>query len=218
MRRVESVKVGAWILIGLNILMGLGSIWVFTRMVPAIDVIVEKNGRSLQACEEMLAVVVMASVENVVPKESEAAFRRALALAEKNVTERDEPIALQAIRENYIAAFSGDYAGKEKTVQAILHLNEINRLATLQADTKAEHLGNAGAWGIVFMASAVFLVGLLLLRSVTRNLIEPLTEIRSVLVANRSGDPMRRCTGVDMSGDIHSIYKHLNEMLDQPRR
>jgi hypothetical protein len=49
------------------------------------------------------------------------------------------------------------------------------------ADRKARQFGNAGAWGIVFMASAVFMVGILFIRGLRRSLVKPLEEIHSVI-------------------------------------
>jgi methyl-accepting chemotaxis protein len=96
-----------------------------------------------------------------------------------------------------------------------LKLAEINRNAMVDADRKARRLGNAGAWGIVFMASAVFLIGMLFLRGLKRNLVKPLEEIQSVIQAVKSGDSMRRCTGPDAPQDIRTIFGGFNDILDQ---
>ena len=49
MRLAQAVRVGAWILVGLNLLMAVGAIGIFNRMAPAIAVIIERNERSINA-------------------------------------------------------------------------------------------------------------------------------------------------------------------------
>jgi len=43
MKLAQSVKIGAWLLIVLNLLMAFGSIWKIMRMAPAIKVIIAQN-------------------------------------------------------------------------------------------------------------------------------------------------------------------------------
>lgn len=213
----QNVRLGAWLLIGLNLLMALGSIWVFIRMAPAIEVIIIQNERSLQACEEMLSSLAMMNLSGSGPDNDrlKASFNDALGRAEKNVTELAEPVALESIRHNYAQAFAGDFDARTRTVTAIAGLSRINREAMGVADKKARQLGNGGAWGVVFMASAVFLVGMLFMRSLKRNLVAPLAEIHSVISALRRGDALRRCTRMDMPSDITQVFNEFNEFLDK---
>ncbi len=214
MRLAQTVRLGAWILIGLNLLMAFGSIWVFIRMAPAIEVIIEQNERSLQACETMLASLAVADKQEADIMQLKVSFAAALKNAQNNITEKKEPAALDAIDQNYAEAFGGNFAAKTRTVDAILLLGEINRDAMVRADKKARQLGNAGAWGVVFMASAVFLTGMLFLRALKKNLVMPLEEIDAVLTAHQSGDTMRRCSGTRLPKDIRQIFNNVNAFLD----
>lgn len=214
MRLAQTVRLGAWILIGLNLLMAFGSIWVFIRMAPAIEVIIDQNERSLQACEKMLAALALADNQETDITQLKASFAAALNNAQNNITEKDEPPALDAIDRDYAGAFEGDFAAKTRTVEAILSLGEINREAMVRADKKARQLGNAGAWGVVFMASAVFLTGMLFMRALKKNLVMPLKEIDAVLNAHRSGDTMRRCSGTRLSRDVRRVFNNVNALLD----
>ena len=63
MEHAQSVRAGAWLLILLNLLMALGAIWVLARMTPAIEEILSRNGQSLEACEEMFAVLAEAPAD-----------------------------------------------------------------------------------------------------------------------------------------------------------
>jgi hypothetical protein len=214
MRLAQSVRLGAWILIGLNLLMAFGSIWVFIRMSPAIEVIIEQNERSLQACETMLAALAVTGPSAANTDELRASFAAALKNARNNITEVEEPDALAAIDQNYVPAFDGAVSAKIRTVEAILFLGEINREAMVKADQKAQQLGNAGAWGVVFMASAVFLTGMLFLRGLKKNLVQPLQEIDAVFTARQRGDTLRRCTGSRLSKDVRRVFNNVNAFLD----
>lgn len=214
MKLAHSVKLGAWFIIGLNLVMAFGSIRVFMRMAPAIETIIEQNERSLHACEEMLsnlALVDQSGNDELLKSD----FQKALQWAKSNITEKEEPIAIEAISQNYIQAFEGNLNGKKKTVAAIQHLSQINRAAMVTADLKARKFGNAGAWGIVFMASAVFMAGMLFMKGMKRSLVQPLEEIHSVIQAVKAGDNMRRCTGPDAPQDIRTIFGGFNDILDQ---
>ncbi|EKD38762.1 MAG: hypothetical protein ACD_75C00617G0003 [uncultured bacterium] len=211
----QNVRLGAWFLIGLNLLMAMGSIWVFVRMAPAIEIIILQNERSLQACEEMLLSLALINSNGPATEQLQASFNDALTRAEKNVTEKEEPLALQSIRLHYSQAFAGDFEARSKTVTAITRLGKINRTAMEIADRKARQLGNGGAWGVVFMASTVFLVGMLFMRSLERNLVTPLAEIHSVISALKRGNTRRRCTGTDLAKDVAVVFNELNDFLDK---
>jgi hypothetical protein len=215
MKIAQSVRFGAWILISLNLLMALGSIWVFMRMAPAIEIIIDQNQVSLQACEEMLAALSMKGGYEPDSSPRIESFRHALRRAANNITERKEPVALDAISHNYQKAFEGDDAALAQTVKAILQLGEINRAAMTTADRNARQLGYAGAWGVVFMATALFLIGMIFLRSLNENLSNPLMEIDSVVKAFHNGDTMRRCTSMNPSKSLKQLFVNVNELLDR---
>ena len=54
MRLTHAIRTGAWLLIGLNLLLAFGAIGLLTRMTPAIDQIIERNGHSIKACEDII--------------------------------------------------------------------------------------------------------------------------------------------------------------------
>ena len=215
MKIAQSVRMGAWLLIGLNLLMALGSIWIFMRMAPAIEVIIERNVVSLEACEEMLASLAMISRDDHANQILQATFLRAFLRAQNNITEKEEPAALESIKAGFPNAFLGSKAAHQETVAAIILLGKINREAMIVEDRRARQFGNAGAWGVVFMAVSVFFAGMLLKRTLSRNLVVPLEEIHEVIIAHRTGDTMRRCTGPDLPGDVKLVYNGINELLDQ---
>ena len=215
MKLAQTVKLGAWLLISLNLLMALGSIWVFVRMAPAIDVIIVRNEISLQACQDMLAALATDAGSESNTANPIDLFRQALARAANNVTEAEEPDIVQQISASYESAFDGDGQERTRTIEAILELGVVNRNAMRKADHKAQQLGYAGAWGIVFMATTIFLVGMVFQRRLKSNLADPLQEIDAAVDAFRNGDIMRRCSLNRPSNNIRQVLDHVNELLDQ---
>ncbi|MBN2706116.1 MAG: hypothetical protein JXR89_06735 [Deltaproteobacteria bacterium] len=214
MKPAQPVRFGAWVLIALNLFMAYGSIWVFMRMAPAIEIIIEQNEVSLQACEEMLAALSLHRVNenDSAPHET---FARALRRAQANITENEEPQAIDLISRNFSKAFLGQHHELQETVKAILRLGEINRLAMIKADRKARQLSYAGAWAIVFMATIIFLSGMIFMRSLRKNLYDPIEEIDAVVKAFRNGDVWRRCNDKNTNKTIRQIFVNLNELLDK---
>jgi methyl-accepting chemotaxis protein len=213
MRLAHAVKMGAWFLVGLNLLMAFGSIGILMRMAPAITNIIDRNERALQACEDMLASLAMS---NIPPNEDQIAmFKEAFERAKNNATEGEEPASLKSIETAFQDAFLGDLTARQATVNAIVNLGKINREARARADGKARQLGYTGAWGIVFMAIVVFIVGLIFIHSLTRRLVIPFKEIHTVIAVRRNGELMRRCTGTNLPQDIRAIFHGINEILDQ---
>ena len=215
MRLVQAVRVGAWILVGLNLLMAVGAIGIFNRMAPAIAVIIERNERSINACVDMLAIMAATGSGSAFSTQAEARFREAFARTRGNITEAEEPEILERMATALPALFHGDITARADMVADTQQLDQINREAMVRADHKAQQLGRAGAWGVVFMALAVFLAGVLFIRSLTARVVRPLEEIHAVMSAHRSGETLRRCSGADLSQDVAAVFTGINELLDQ---
>ncbi len=215
MRSARAVRIGLWLMMGVNLLMALGSIWIFMRMAPAIEVIIDRNERSLEACEEMLASLALIGPDRGGNQALKSLFIASFKRAENNITEAEEPVALKSIHASLQKAFLGDMDARRELVSAIALLAKTNREAMIKADVHARQFGYAGAWAIVFMAVIVFMAGMLFKRSLRNNLVNPLGEIEAVISAHQNGDIMRRCTGTDLSRDVQGLFNGLNELLDK---
>ncbi|MFK5951484.1 MAG: hypothetical protein QM498_00385 [Desulfobacterium sp.] len=215
MRTAHTVRMGVWLMMGFNLLMALGSIWIFMRMAPAIEVIIDRNERSLEACEEMLASLALIGPDRAANDALKAAFITSFNRAENNITETEEPVPLKSIKAQFNKVFLGNMAVRKNMVSAITQLAKMNREAMIKADVHARQFGYAGAWAIVFMAVIVFFAGMLFKRSLANNLVKPLEEIEAVICAHQNGDIMRRCTGTKVSRDVQGVFNGLNELLDK---
>ena len=70
---------------------------------------------------------------------------------------------------------------------------------------------------MVFMASAAFLVSMLFLRGLKKNLLLPLEEINLAVTAFSRGDSMRRCSYKGAPKPMQALMLHLNELMDGHR-
>lgn len=217
MKLSKSIKVGALLIIFLNLIMAVGSIWVFQRMTPSIENIINQNGRSLQASESMLSLL----AERDLKTDREglmAHFHEQMEIAKNNVTEASETEPLEIIESNYVAAFRIGGESLKATLKALEALQDVNWNATYKADLRAKQIGNAGAWGVCFMGIFVFVAAIVFKRRVERNLLEPFEEIASVLSAQSKGDVMRRCTRYSSSTDVKKVYAQINDWIDRHER
>ena len=214
MRLARGLSLGAWLIVIINLIMAFGAIGIFMRMTPAIAEIISNNERSLQACEDMLAAIALTKSNNGSVAENRAQFIKALDRARNNVSEEEEPAVIKVISENFEKIFTGDNKAVLSTVNAILELSKINRNAMLTADKRAQQLGRGGAWGIVFMAIFSFIAGIVFIQQMTKKLLLPLEEIKTVLLEHQSGETRRRCAGANLTTEIRGIFSIINSLLD----
>ena len=215
MRLARGLSLGAWLIVIINLIMAFGAIGIFMRMAPAIAEIISNNERSLQACEEMLTAITLTTSNNGSVAENREKFKKALERARNNVSEEEEPAIIKIISNNFEKVFTGDSKAVLLTINAILELSRINRNAMLTADKRAQQLGHGGAWGIVFMAIFAFIAGIVFIQQMTKKLLLPLEEIKTVLLEHQSGETRRRCAGANLPTDIRGIFSIINRLLDR---
>lgn len=214
MQLANSIRLGGWLLVVLNLIMAIGAIQVIIRMTPAIERIIERNERSIRAGVEMLSALAL-SDGGAMNEQLRADFEGALFRAKNNVTEPEEGEVLALIDQLSAGAFQGVTVARQEIVAAILRFGTINREAIFRADHAARQLGYAGAWGGVFVATCIFLAGVIFIRVVIRRVVRPLEEIHAVIAAQHRGETMRRCSGADLPQEAKLIFGGINEILDQ---
>ena len=163
----------------------------------------------------MLAFMVVTGSGSAFSHEQARLFQAAYDRAKANVTEPQEPEILRRMEPILPPLFQGAATVRKEVVEAAVQLGKINCDAMAMADHRAQQLGRAGAWGVVFMALSVFLAGVIFIRNLTGRVVRPLEEIHAVIIAHRNGDTMRRCTGTDLSQDVVAVFTGINELFDQ---
>lgn len=206
--RVEA-GVGLGLLLVLQLLVSAWAIGLLLRMSPAVGEIVDENGVSLEAVEQMLTAVALDRGGD------HAAFDAALATAAANVTEPEEPALIERIGVQRDAARKGSPTARAELVGALNALGEVNRASMRRADRRARRLGQAGAWTAAILGVGSFALGLLVFRRLRLRLELPVEAIRDTLERVRNGDPHRRCHPLDAPVELRQIATDVNLLLDR---
>lgn len=216
MKNHRSLLLGAWFLLGLNLLLAIGTVVLLNRMTPAIAKIISENDQSLAACEEMLAILACVN-NNKVQELDKENFYDAIQKSENNITEKEEVAILVKIRSCASSALKGNPESIIEEIKNIKILASINRMAMESADKKARKLGVAGAWGAVFLASISFISGLFFICTLNKHIFLPLEELYIVLKSQKRGDAFRRCSKSNISTFFRFIYNEINSLIDRQK-
>ncbi len=201
-------------LLSLHLIGSFAAIALLGRMRPALERILERNVVSLGAVENML-VVLATQHGGSAPPEAAARFREALAIAERNVTEAEEPAALRSIRDQSEAALAGDARAMASVVTTASQLAQSNRSAIEAANHDAQALGSGGAWALALLSFITFAAGLWSLRLLDRRVLAPLSEVFEVLDAPHDQDAFRRCRPMPGAPDeLAAAMRRVNALLD----
>ncbi|MEZ4750317.1 MAG: hypothetical protein R3B54_06745 [Bdellovibrionota bacterium] len=196
-------------LVALQLITALSAVALLERMAPAMRLILSENVYSLEASEDMLAVLAS-------PGKLDAdRFDEAFARARKNTTEPAEVPLLDTIEKVKGPALSGDVGARVTVVRSILELADVNRSAMYDRDRTAQRLGLGGSWAVVVLGIFGLVFGIIVIKSITTQLILPVQELTQVLLDWRRGDFRRRCTLGAKSGDLTHAMKTVNQLLDE---
>ncbi len=198
------------VLMAIVVLTSAGTVALLARTAPTIERIMSENVYSLEATEEMLAVIAHGPATDGERLQFEAALKR----AEGNITEDSERASLSEVRTQMNAALSGEIAARDDVIQSLRDVGNVNRGAVIRGDDEATRLGYASAWAAVFLGAISFAWGLAAVRRARARLINPLHEVAAVLEAARAGDRYRRCKRIPAPAELERIMAGVDDLLD----
>lgn len=216
MSLARQVRLLLGLLLTIQVLTSLAAIALIERMSPAIGAILADNVASVEAVDVMLETLARRDVDEV----ARARFMTALAAAENNVTDAEEPTALVAIRRGAPAALDGDALARERVIHALTQLADVNHAAMERANAQATQLGMAGRWGLAFLALVGLGLSVVALRRSRAQILDPVAELVTVARARAAGDAHRRCA-VTVDHELSEVLAMVNGLLDaadRPRR
>ncbi len=214
LRRELFVAIGA--LVVLNLVLSFGAIGLFARMGPAIERILEENVYTIVAAETILGELARLDRPGPLDTPEKAVIARALADAERNITEEEERPVLSSLRTLWPKVAGGETDARVAFVSDLERLVEINRNAMTKVDDQARRLGNAGAWSAVFIGALTFLLSLIVLARLERRFVRPLLELHEVVKSARQGHPLTRCrSGIDAPREVLDLTHTVNQLLDE---
>lgn len=238
------ILLGYGFLVVLVVLSAFGAALGFQRLGTSIGRVLEENVDSMKAVVELLEALerqdsaVLASLlgdgaGTAGIADSERVFLAALERARGNVTLPEEPGIIAEIEERFrayrdtrdallavrperpLAAYEADTYPRFVAVKtAVVDLLEANHRAAVAADRAAEREATRRAvlhGGLVALA---LLALAFVSRAMGRDLLEPLSELKTVAQAIADGDRRRRSSGASRSDELGTVARQLNAVLD----
>lgn len=202
------------VLLALNVLLAFVSIGLFARMGPAIEGILHSKASRIAASEEILATLAEASVAAVAPYRQAKAID-AIAAAKRNASNPKERILLESMDMNLQAALAGDKRAIMLEIRSARQLIQMHRRVMHNMDRRAQQLGVAGAWAVVFMGFLSFVLSFVAIKRLARRVMAPMMELGNVLASVRQGDRYRRCQRREAPVEIAQIFRNINTLLDE---
>lgn len=204
------------ILLAIQAVTSMVAIGLLGRMSPAIEHILEENVMSVEAAEQMLAVL----AEGNAPGGPDLRlYLDGLRTIEENLTEPAERAPARELRALAPETLAADPTARRRSVALLRELGGINRGAMVRADERAKQLGIAGAWAAAFLGFAGLGASLLSMSRARRRILAPVTELARVAAAQRSGETHRRCMAPAAAApELARVMETMNELLDVRER
>jgi len=211
----RNLRLAVAALLALHLASAFAAIAMLGRMRPAVERIMDQNIYSLVAVEEMLSILAGADASTEGPDAQQTRFRSAYDRAAQNITDDRERPILDHIDRLTVGGLPDAAAPRRELVAQLVRLGEVNRDDIVEANAKAQRLGTAGEWALVFLAVLTLASALVALRRMDRRVLQPLDEMYDVLLGLHRGDGHRRCRpGAGASSELARAMASLNRALD----
>lgn len=217
MNLTRSLRLAIAFLLAVHLLTAFGAVALIARMRPAIERLIDENAYSLEAVETMLSV--LATTEGAIEGAEAERYRAAYERAAANVTEPREKPIIDALARGLEPTLAGDGAARRASLEQLRELGTVNRDDMLRTHRKAQALGTAGAWAVVFLALLTLVGALVAIRRLDRRVLHPMEELYDVVVRTQKGDRHRRCRrGLGPAAELGEIMTTFNGLLDERDR
>lgn len=208
----------------MNVIIGLGAIFLVERIIPAMNQILSENAYSVTSAVNMLQSVSTAnpvSAELAQPKsnedlKNESFFWENFSNAKKNITLKNEVEILDHIEIAAKDFWAGQIELKRTLIDNLVMLSNVNLTDMKKKETKAKTISLTGAWGLGFLLLFSIGIQMILRTKILNGIIYPLENITSLLQDYKNGNKMRRY--IDKKEDLPEIKKTgnlINSILDK---
>jgi hypothetical protein len=199
LRRELWIAIGA--LVTINVLLAFGATGLLVRMGPAIERILDENVASIDAAEEMLAVLASAGSEPLSPDER-SRLDAALGRARARAVRPEVGSLLGAMEAQVPRAVEGMRESRRTLVLLLEQWIEGNRATMRDVDREAKRLSLAGAWAAVGTGILSLAMSLIVVTYLRRRIAVPIEELDRVLEDVRRGEAHRRCRLHEARGEL----------------
>lgn len=199
----------------INLLLGLGSLFLIERVMPTIDNILTQNGYSISIGVELQEIMFQSVGEHNTSPELAAIFWQVVQRAEAAITIPGEQQIIDEIRIHGKKYWDGDFSSLISLTDNIRQLININLNAMNEKNRTSKAVGLAGAWALGFLVLASLLLQLILRKLIFSNLMEPTSQLLAVIRDYSNGNNMRRFQSADAFEEIKDVGHLLNRLLDE---
>jgi methyl-accepting chemotaxis protein len=213
MRIHSEVRLSLVVLFAVQLATTAAAVGLFGRMAPAIERILADNEFSVQAAEDMLAV--MARCPHTTPCAGGAELLSGLGKLRQNITEESERPLIADLEREAPRAVGGDPLARVRALESLRLLTSINRDSMAAADAEAKRLGEAGAWATVILGALACALALVFSRRLHRLVVTPVNELSRVARAAREGDFKSRVQKVRSTEELELVSQSVNHLLDR---
>ena len=201
--------------VGVGFLVGLGALYLIERIVPAIDEILNENAYSVSSVLQMQESLLIATKESN-NRDLEDEFWKAFQNAQSNVTIEGETHLLSEINALAISYWKGDPSQLPSMALKLKQLADLNLSAMKEKNRQAKTIGLGGAWALGFLILFALIVQLSLQKRLFDSLIDPATDLFTVILDYKAGNPLRRFSGSqNVAKEIRQTGDRLNQILDE---
>lgn len=192
--------------IAINLVIGIGAIILVERLIPAMGKILDENSVSL---------TLSFSMQEAILRNDSELFWQSITKAESHVTIDGEDDVLKRIEilgKNY---WSGNYDDKDALLEAVSAYYNLNHSEMGKRESQARFLGLSGAWALGFLLIISIVLQLTIRSRLISELIDPVSELISVLRDYNSGNSLRRYHPRQAAEEIEEGGDLLNRLLDR---
>ncbi len=199
----------------INLIVGIGSLYLIERIIPAIDEVLNENAYSVSSVLKMQETLLLqASTKE--SKENQKVFWEAFENAKSNVTIDGEEKVIAEIEVLAKEFWQGQTTTLPQLSQKLTYLSDLNLSTMNNKSSQAKSLGLAGAWALGFLILLTLALQLSLRRKMFDSLILPATSLLSVITDYSFGNYQRRFSSTsETSHEIKRTGEVLNKILDE---
>lgn len=211
----RNFKNGFVLIILLFVLLSFSSIAILENMFPNFNGRMQAQIRIEESIQQLL--LIMTAWDDRSTETRQTAFGEELKTLRSSLPSEASEVhaSLAELETQYPAATQGDPVARLKILEAIerLAVNQRKDYTDLSEDLRLASLSSG--WAIAILAILSFLVILVVLARFKARILDPLSEMTSVLEEWNAGNRMRRTNLSQASSDLRPAFSVLNDILDR---
>ncbi len=203
------------LIIAINLIIGLSSIFLVERLLPAVRDILDDNATSMHAILDMGEALARHNEQGKWANTESEVFWQAVKKLEKNISFAEEQYLLADIKELGEQYFSGSLYLKADLSAKINEFARLNLDDIATKDKKIHFQGTSGAWTIGFLALISVILQLIFKSRIISIFMDPLSDFLLSIREYCGGNLLRRFNNPHASEELKDTGRLLTVILDE---